>query len=317
MNDSANRSGSPRIAVIIPALDAAVRLPAALESLAAQQADFAADVEAVLVDGGSRDATIAIASAYPGLRVIAASGSSIYEALNRGIAETSAPAIVLLNADDTLPPGALSAWWDALARAPEAGIARGRANFVEIDDAGEVKPLIEANRRASTRLTLELVLRGPFAINSMCIRRLVFERVGRFDTRYRFAADRDWMLSAYIAGIMIVELQWDVYRYLSHAGSSTLDRARRNYAKIRCEHLSIARRHLRAPSTSDPELRRALQRWHAVETGMLALHHAGRFALVGLAATLVRASYFAPAWPLTLVGETARHLVREKRSRTS
>jgi len=126
----------PDIAVVIPALNAATHLRTALSSLAAQDVGY----EAVLVDGGSRDDTVAIA-AEAGVRVISAPGTSIYEAHNRGFAETRAPAIVLLNADDVLLPGALEAWRDALARAPTADIVRGRATFAEIDGAGVAGPV--------------------------------------------------------------------------------------------------------------------------------------------------------------------------------
>jgi glycosyltransferase involved in cell wall biosynthesis len=94
----------PDIAVV-PALNAATHLRTALSSLASRDADF----EAVLVDGGSRDDTVAIA-ARAGVRVISAPGTSIYEAHSRGSAETRAPAIVLLDADDVLLPGALAVW---------------------------------------------------------------------------------------------------------------------------------------------------------------------------------------------------------------
>ena len=56
----------PDIAVVIPALNAATHLRTALSSLAAQDVGY----EAVLVDGGSRDDTVAIA-AEAGVRVIA------------------------------------------------------------------------------------------------------------------------------------------------------------------------------------------------------------------------------------------------------
>ena len=234
---------TPDIAVVIPALNAAAHLRTALSSLAAQDADF----EAVLVDGGSRDDTVAIADGA-GVRVISAPGTSIYEAHNRGFAETSAPAIVLLNADDVLLPGALAAWRDALARAPQAGMARGRATFTEIDRAGVAGPVAGADERAAAPLDTDLLLRGPCAINSLCIRRTVFDRIGAFDTVYRLAADREWMLRAWIARVPLVEMERPVYRYLMHDGSSTIDRARRNFAVVRRENIDIAERYLAGPS---------------------------------------------------------------------
>jgi glycosyltransferase involved in cell wall biosynthesis len=299
-------SATPTISVIIPALNAAAHLHEALASLAGKNAD----VEAVLVDGGSRDETLAIAAATPGLRVISAPGSSIYEALNRGIAETRAQAIVFLNSDDTLLPGAIEAWRDAFARAPECGIARGRATFVESDRGGLLVPIARINSRTAGPLTAELLLRGPCGINSLCIRRPVFDRIGPFDTRYRLAADRDWMLRAFRAGIGLAEFDRPVYRYLSHPGSSTFDRARRNYVLIRGEHLDIATRNLLKIDPGSLALVRALRRWHAAETGMLAWRQARALEVNGFASTLARATRVDASWPLTLAGETMRWLIR-------
>jgi GT2 family glycosyltransferase len=296
----------PAISVIMPALNAAARLREALASLAGQDAA----IETVLVDGGSSDETLTIAATAPGLRVISAPGSSIYEALNRGIAETRAPAMVFLNTDDALLPGALAAWGDALARAPQCGIARGRARFVEIDPAGSLVPIARANARVAGALTAELLLRGPCAINSLCIRRQLFDRIGPFDTRYRLAADRDWMLRAFRAGTGVVEFDSPVYRYLSHAGSSTLDRSRRNYALMRREHLDIAARCLSKVGPADGAIAQDLRRWHAAETGMLAWHQAGALDVHGFAATLARATSLDASWPLTLAGESMRWLMR-------
>jgi glycosyltransferase involved in cell wall biosynthesis len=301
---------APDFAVVIPALNAAAHLRMALSSLAAQHADF----EAVLVDGGSRDDTVAIA-AQAGVRVISAPGTSIYEAHNRGFAETRAPAIVLLNADDVLLPGALAAWRDALARAPEADIVRGRATFAEIDGAGVAGPVAGADERAAGPLDTDLLLRGPCAINSLCIRRAVIDRIGAFDTAYRLAADREWMLRAWIADVAVVEIDRAVYRYLMHDGSSTIDRARKNFALVRRENIAIAQRYMTGEVARQvsAETLRAVRQWHAAETTMLASHQLRSGELRGLLGTTQRAFRTAPLWPLRGTREVATWLAKKVR----
>jgi GT2 family glycosyltransferase len=294
----------PSIAVIMPALNAAAHVHAALASLMAQGVQH----EAVLVDGGSQDETARIAAAQH-VRVINAPGTSIYEALNRGIAETNAGAIALLNADDVLLPGALTAWQAGFARAPKTDIVCGGAEFVELDSSGAMVPLRRANARAAGPLTIDLVLRGPCSINRLCVRRSVFDRIGTFDTRYWLAADREWMLRAYRAGVEIGGIDRPVYRYLSHAGSSTMDRSQRNYAKIRREHLDIAARNLAGPAATDVQLARALRRWHAAEAGMLSWQLAKTYRFRDLAAILADAARCDLAWPLILAGELTRWLL--------
>ena len=295
------------VTVVMPVLNAASTLRAALQSLGGQSIAY----EVIVVDGGSTDDTVAIASSVPGVRLIAAPGTSIYQAINRGIQEARADAICLLNADDALLPGALEALTAALARNPRAGIARGWPRFVEMNASGSSLPLAAADRLTSRPLSLRLLLRGPCAINSLCIRRDVFTRIGPFDPAFRLASDREWMLRAHLADIGMVEVEQPVYRYLIHSASSTLDPERRNYALIRREHLAIVARFLgetRAASLREPILVAALRRWHAAETAMLCNYLLRRRAWREAGLTFGRAFGVNPYWPAAVITDTLSRL---------
>jgi glycosyltransferase involved in cell wall biosynthesis len=279
------------IAVVMPVLNAERTLRRALDSIA--QPSMAADI--VLVDGGSHDATWSIATLSPGVRAISAPGSSIYEAINRGIAETSHAAIALVNADDVLLPGAFAAWGEALARDPAAGIVRGQPEFALEDADGTLAPQ-RLDRRDIGKLSLDLVLRGPCAINALCIRRAAFDRIGPFDPRYRIAADRDWMLRAWLARERIVEIGAPVYRYVAHSGSLTLDPARRSFAAIRREHLRMAEGYL-AHCDLPPDMATAIRTWHAAEAAMLSLDALRSSRWGELVRVTSRAFRLSPGWP--------------------
>ena len=196
---------------------------------------------------------------------------------------------------------------DALARAPQAGIARGLATFAEMDHAGVAGPIAGADERAAAPLDTDLLLRGPCAINSLCIRRAVLDRIGAFDTAYRLAADREWMLRAWIAGVPMIEMKRPVYRYLMHDGSSTIDRARRNFAVVRRENIDIAERYLAGPRARQAtrETLHAVRQWHAAETTMLASHQLRAGDWRGLVGTTQQAFRAAPLWPLRGAREVA------------
>jgi rSAM/selenodomain-associated transferase 2 len=93
-------SESSDIAVLIPALNEAHRIRALLEHLT--DAGF---IEIVVADGGSVDATVAVARSFAGVRCIEAErGRGIQ--LHAAVQASSAPVILILHADTMVPPDA-------------------------------------------------------------------------------------------------------------------------------------------------------------------------------------------------------------------
>src|SRR5438067_4261512 len=91
-----------RLSIVIPTLDAANELPAALASLAAGRSVR----EIIVADGGSEDDTVAIASAT-GARIVAASRGRGTQ-LAAGAAAASGDWLLFLHADCRVLPG-----WEA------------------------------------------------------------------------------------------------------------------------------------------------------------------------------------------------------------
>jgi rSAM/selenodomain-associated transferase 2 len=89
---------SPALAVVIPALNEAGRLPALLADL--DQAPRGLISERVVVDGGSRDGTVQLARLGGAQVLRSAPGRG--RQLQRGIAATTAPWLLLLHADARL-----------------------------------------------------------------------------------------------------------------------------------------------------------------------------------------------------------------------
>lgn len=122
------------ISVIIPTLNEAQALPALLAALHAESAEH----ETIVVDGGSRDTTVAIARAH-GARVLRGRAGRGGQ-LGAGAREASGDILLFLHADSTFPAGGLSAIEEALS--VDARIAGG--NF---------RLLFDGDRRFSRWLT--------------------------------------------------------------------------------------------------------------------------------------------------------------------
>jgi glycosyltransferase involved in cell wall biosynthesis len=92
------------VAIVIPLLNEAAGLPRLLRSLAALEPPPA---EVLAVDGGSADASVAIAEAA-GLLVVRHNTPGRAAAINRGVQEATAPIICVLHADTLLPDDAVA-----------------------------------------------------------------------------------------------------------------------------------------------------------------------------------------------------------------
>jgi 4,4'-diaponeurosporenoate glycosyltransferase len=114
VGDGGGRTARAELAVVIPARNEERSLPRLLSSLEAQTLSPA---QIVVVDDGSEDATADVALAHPGVDLVRSkalppgwTGKSW--ACQQGVDRSSAPTVVLLDADVTLAPEALAALSD-------------------------------------------------------------------------------------------------------------------------------------------------------------------------------------------------------------
>jgi rSAM/selenodomain-associated transferase 2 len=153
-----------KLSIVIPVLDEAAGLAASLAALGPLRARGA---EVIVADGGSADATRAIAAPLADRVIEAPRGRA--RQMNAGAAEATGEAIVFLHADTRLPQGADAAIAAALDRHEW-----GRFD-VTIEGRSRWLPLVAALMNARSRLTG--IATGDQAI---FVRRSAFATAGGF-----------------------------------------------------------------------------------------------------------------------------------------
>ncbi len=127
----------PRISVVIPARNEAHRIGSCLEALAAQRG-AAGDLQVIVVDDGSSDATAEV-SRVGGATVVRTDGDGAGAARNRGVRESSAELVFLLDADCVPEPG----WSEALARPFEDPGVAGAVGLITSDQRSLVAGYVQ------------------------------------------------------------------------------------------------------------------------------------------------------------------------------
>ena len=123
------------LSFLIPVRDAATRLGAAIDSaLAQEQASIDFEFEVIVVDDGSRDASLEVAMGARGrdtrVRVLAPERLGLVAGLTRGLGACRGDFIARLDADDRALPQRLARQLERFARDPSLGVVDGRVRFV-------------------------------------------------------------------------------------------------------------------------------------------------------------------------------------------
>jgi len=115
--------------VITPNLNGARFLRDCLESVAVQGG---VEVEHLVLDGGSSDASAEIAGDFPDVDWTSEKDRGISNAINKGFERASGEWVMWLNSDDRLKPGSLESVGKFAARHPEADVIFGAFDFVDV-----------------------------------------------------------------------------------------------------------------------------------------------------------------------------------------
>jgi len=218
------------VSVIVIARNAARFIAQALASIALSQAK---PLEILVVDGGSTDDTVAIASCVPDVTIVRQASTGIANAYNEGVARARGEVLAFLSSDDIWLPGKLDRHLSALAENRELLLSVSLVeHFLE---PGSTLP-------AGFRTELFHQVRPGFLMEALVARKRAFDIVGAFDPQFATAEDTDWYARAIDAGLQIEVIRKVLVRKRIHSTNASLMDADGDRNRLRALHASLARK---------------------------------------------------------------------------
>jgi glycosyltransferase involved in cell wall biosynthesis len=205
---------------VIPAWKSDAVLGAALRSVAEQSL---LPAEVVVVDDGSPEGDLGAVVARSPLpvRLIRAPHGGPSRARNRGVAETTAPWIAFLDADDTWEPAKLERQWQLVRGAP-AGPAMVSCDWLR---PGEAAPGGRGGVAAHPAGYREILWRNAFQTSTALVAREAFTAAGGFNPDLDGAEDWDMWLRVAAQGLWL-HLREPLVRYLDNPAGVSKDLVR-------------------------------------------------------------------------------------------
>lgn len=245
---------TPRVSIIVPAYNAAVYLPHAIDSVLAQTCS---DWEIVIVDDGSSDDTRAIADTYrpklgDKLQYIFQPNRGVSAARNNGIRAARGEFIALLDADDVWLPHRLECGVDVLDSDPAVGLVHSRV--ARIDTKGAVTGQLKVQPKyLSGRIARNIYTRHAHLIcTSVIFRKSCLDAAGWFDETMQTTEDRDlWFRIALRYEVGYINEVLAYYRLSPSSTTTNLDRLLQG-------QLYFVAKHYRAGSATRREQLQAL-----------------------------------------------------------
>jgi glycosyltransferase involved in cell wall biosynthesis len=174
-----------RFTIITPTYNSAKDIEKCLRSVADQGFE---SKEHLIIDSASTDGTQGIVQTYkeqyPHVRMISEKDSSIYDAMNRGVALAQGEWVIFLGSDDELY---------------DSSVLEDISEFLAEDTDllyGDVW-LKGVLKRYGGRFSLLRLRMMNICQQSIFYRRSIFESVGAFDTRFKVSADWDFNLRCF------------------------------------------------------------------------------------------------------------------------
>lgn len=192
-------------------------------------------IEYIFVDGGSSDGTLErIRSIDRPIKLLTGIGGGISKAMNEGIKAATGDVIAHLHSDDYyLHPQVLSNVVSEMERNGRQWLVGGMLK----DREGNIVP----EERGELKYSYSRLLGGKYSVPhpATFVKRALFEKVGLFDEKLRYAMDWDLWLRIGATGEAPAELMEPLTAFREHPGSLSTRKvfaARREELRVRSRY---------------------------------------------------------------------------------
>jgi len=180
----------PLVSVITVVFNGAEHLQAAIDAVSNQTYPH---IQHIVIDGGSTDGTVSVIERNHAKLAFWKSepDGGLYDAMNKGVDQVTDPEsyVLFANADDSLfSPDAVE---QVIAHSSGEDLVYGKMVFSD----GEMSGML------GREVKLDDLARETLCHPATFVKRRVFDKVGKFDTRFRIAADYDFIVRCFAAGV--------------------------------------------------------------------------------------------------------------------
>lgn len=229
----------PVVSVIIPVLNGEAYLDEALASIRGQAGGR---TEVIVVDDGSTDGTAALVRTRHGeVRYHYQENAGVGVARNTGLRLATGAFIAFLDADDYWLPGKLDLQLAVFRDRPDTDAVFGHIRQFHSQE-------LSAEERERI-LCPEAPMPAELPSTMLC-RRVVFERVGLFETRWKLGQDVSWIMRARECGLRVVMLPDVVYMRRLHTNNNGNTRSEDFGDRLKIIKAMLDRRRMRAAPDS-------------------------------------------------------------------
>lgn len=175
-----------KISIVTVCYNSEATIRDTLASIAAQDWD---DIEHIVIDGGSKDGTLAIIDefAHDRMKVVSERDRGIYDAMNKGLRLATGDAIGFLNSDDFFCRSDAVRLLAERLRESDADAVVANVALVSPDDLAKVGRYYSVDNYRPWMMRFGHMPPHP----TLYIRKAMFDRIGEFDDSYRISGDFD------------------------------------------------------------------------------------------------------------------------------